>query len=101
MNIHIFFWVFFVIFWGYYSGTGKTLFPSALAQELQCPMIHLRLTDVVKGTFGTGEQAVRNAFIEAKSSAPSIVFIDEFQVTYCIYFTTFFWYLLVISQFPK
>jgi SpoVK/Ycf46/Vps4 family AAA+-type ATPase len=60
-------------------GTGKTMLPGAIATNLKCPMVNIRLCDVVKGTIGTGEQAVREVFAEARRTAPSIVFIDEFQ----------------------
>ena len=59
---------------------GKTLFPSVLAKELNCHFINLKLTDVVRGNIGAGEQAIFGAFQEARQQAPSVVFIDEFQV---------------------
>ena len=62
--------------------TGKTLFPSVLAKELNCHFINLKLTDVVRGNIGAGEQAIFSAFQEARQQAPSVVFIDEFQVRF-------------------
>ena len=61
-------------------GTGKTMLPGALANALKCSFINIRLNNVVKGTIGEGERAVRAAFAEARKTAPSIIFIDEFQV---------------------
>lgn len=61
-------------------GTGKSLFPSVLASELGCHLVNIRLNDVIKGSIGSGERALRETFAEAKKSAPSILFIDEFQV---------------------
>lgn len=63
-------------------GTGKTFLPGAVAAVLKSPLIVLRLSDVVRGTIGTGEQAVRDVFAEAKRRAPSIIFIDEFQAIF-------------------
>lgn len=64
-------------------GTGKSLFPSVLASELGCHLVNIRLSDVVKGSIGSGERALRESFTEAKKTAPSIIFIDEFQVIFC------------------
>jgi ATP-dependent 26S proteasome regulatory subunit len=40
----------------------------------------LKITDVVRGTIGTGEAMLKNMFQQAKQAAPSVIFIDEFQV---------------------
>ena len=60
-------------------GTGKTLLAKVCAQELECSFVNIRIPDIVRGHIGTGEQKLRDLFIEAKLSAPCIVFIDEFQ----------------------
>ena len=66
-------------------GTGKSLFPSVLASELGCHLVNIRLSDVVKGSIGSGERSLRETFAEAKKTAPSIIFIDEFQVNLLIH----------------
>jgi ATP-dependent 26S proteasome regulatory subunit len=63
-------------------GTGKTLLPGVCAKSLCCPILNLRLTDVVRGEIGTGERAVVDLFNSAKRSAPCIIFIDEFQAVF-------------------
>jgi SpoVK/Ycf46/Vps4 family AAA+-type ATPase len=60
-------------------GTGKTMLPGVISTALKYPLISIRLCDVVKGTIGSGERAVRELFREARRMAPSIIFIDEFQ----------------------
>jgi SpoVK/Ycf46/Vps4 family AAA+-type ATPase len=42
----------------------------------------MRLSEVVRGEVGTSERRVRGLFQEAKQTAPSIVFIDEFQAIF-------------------
>lgn len=64
------------------TGTGKTLLPRALSEELGCALVVMRLSEVVRGEVGTSERRVRGLFQEAKQAAPSIVFIDEFQALF-------------------
>ena len=47
-------------------GTGKTLLPRVLAAELACALLHMRLSDVVRGEVGSGERRVADTFREAK-----------------------------------
>jgi SpoVK/Ycf46/Vps4 family AAA+-type ATPase len=63
-------------------GTGKTLLPRALAAELQCALVTVRLSDVVRGEVGSSERRLREVFQEARAAAPSVVFIDEFQAMF-------------------
>ena len=63
-------------------GTGKTMFPRVIAQELGCPLISMQISDVIKAEIGAGEKAVMNTFAEARKSAPCIIFIDEFQAIF-------------------
>lgn len=65
-----------------YVGTGKTLLPRVLAEELGCSLVDVRISDVVRGEVGTSERRVAQLFQEAKSSAPCVVFIDEFQALF-------------------
>ena len=39
----------------------------------------LKLSDILRGHIGVGEQRIRAIFAEAKANAPSVLFIDEFQ----------------------
>ncbi len=61
-------------------GTGKTSFARALAREAG---VHFTATSYSQwqahreGHLGHVTQAIRNAFAEAQSNAPSILFIDE------------------------
>ena len=63
-------------------GTGKTLLPAACAAALRCPLLELKLTDVVRSEIGAGEKELTAAFGRAKLAAPCIVFIDEFQAIF-------------------
>eukprot|EP00602_Paraphysomonas_sp_CaronLab_P007209 CAMPEP_0185034844 /NCGR_PEP_ID=MMETSP1103-20130426/25084_1 /TAXON_ID=36769 /ORGANISM="Paraphysomonas bandaiensis, Strain Caron Lab Isolate" /LENGTH=532 /DNA_ID=CAMNT_0027571655 /DNA_START=404 /DNA_END=2002 /DNA_ORIENTATION=+ len=63
-------------------GTGKSWMGAAMAKDLQCPLVNLRLSDILSGSVGVAEQRVREAFAEAKTLAPCIVFIDEFQALF-------------------
>ena len=56
------------------------MLPGVLAAELGCALVTIRLADAIRGTIGDGEKAVRAAFSQAKKLAPSVIFIDEFQV---------------------
>lgn len=64
------------------KGTGKTLLPRALSEELGCSLVNLRISDVVRGEIGTSEKRVVQLFQEAKRCAPSVLFIDEFQALF-------------------
>ena len=63
-------------------GTGKTLLPAACAAALRCPLLELKLTDMVRAEIGAGEKELTAAFGRAKLTAPCIVFIDEFQAIF-------------------
>lgn len=63
-------------------GTGKTMLPRELASQRGCSIVNISLTDAVRGEIGSGERRVRELFAEAKRSAPSIIFIDEFQAVF-------------------
>lgn len=58
------------------------MLPRELASQRGCSIVNIRLTDAVRGEIGTGERRVRELFAEAKRSAPSIIFIDEFQAVF-------------------
>ena len=56
-------------------GSGKTYLARALAAESKVHVESINGADCVGGK--TGEERLRRAFIAAKNSAPSILFIDE------------------------
>ncbi|EHN12554.1 Cell division protein FtsH [Patulibacter medicamentivorans] len=58
-------------------GTGKTLLARAVAGEAEVPFFSLSASEFVEMFVGVGASRVRDLFAQAKSSAPSIVFIDE------------------------
>ena len=58
-------------------GTGKTLLAKAVAGEAKVPFFSLSGSDFVEMFVGVGASRVRDLFKTAKSTAPSIVFIDE------------------------
>ena len=58
-------------------GTGKTLLAKAVAGEAGVPFCSISGSDFVEMFVGVGASRVRDLFKEAKSQAPSIIFIDE------------------------
>jgi SpoVK/Ycf46/Vps4 family AAA+-type ATPase len=64
------------------SGTGKTLVPKAISTELRCTMLNMKLSEIIMGEIGSSEKAIIQIFSDAKRSAPSVIFIDEFQALF-------------------
>jgi cell division protease FtsH len=58
-------------------GTGKTLLARAVAGEAGAPFFSISGSDFVEMFVGVGASRVRDLFEQAKSAAPSIVFVDE------------------------
>ena len=58
-------------------GTGKTLLARAVAGEADRPFFSLSASEFVEAIVGVGASRVRDLFTQAKSAAPSIIFIDE------------------------
>ncbi len=60
-------------------GTGKTLLAKATAGEADISLIPLSGSEFVEMLVGVGASRIRDAFAVAKSIAPCIIFIDEFD----------------------
>lgn len=58
-------------------GTGKTLLAKAIAGEADCPFFSMSGSDFIEMFVGVGPSRVRDLFQQARTNAPSIVFIDE------------------------
>jgi len=58
-------------------GTGKTLLAKAVAGEANVPFYSMSGSDFVEIYGGVGSSRVRDLFKKARSTAPSIIFIDE------------------------
>jgi len=58
-------------------GTGKTLLARAVAGESNVPFYSISGSEFVEMFVGVGAARVRDLFTEAKTHAPSIIFIDE------------------------
>jgi cell division protease FtsH len=58
-------------------GTGKTLLARAVAGEADVPFFSMAASEFVEAIVGVGAARVRDLFVQAKESAPAIVFIDE------------------------
>jgi len=58
-------------------GTGKTLLARAVAGEANVPFFSMAASEFVEAIVGIGAARVRDLFVQAKESAPAIVFIDE------------------------
>jgi DNA polymerase III delta prime subunit len=59
------------------AGTGKTLFASELAREINMPFIQLRSENIYSKWLGESGQRMRSALDTADQMAPAIVFVDE------------------------
>ncbi|MCK4417332.1 MAG: AAA family ATPase, partial [Candidatus Latescibacteria bacterium] len=58
-------------------GIGKTLLARAVAGEAHVPFLSISGSDFVEMFVGVGASRVRDLFIQGKSNAPCIIFIDE------------------------
>lgn len=58
-------------------GTGKTLIAKAIANETNAKFYSIKGPEIMNKYYGQSEENLRNIFDEAKSNAPSIIFIDE------------------------
>lgn len=59
------------------SGVGKTLLARAVAGEAGVPFFNMAGSEFMELLVGVGASRVRDLFQTAKTSAPSIIFIDE------------------------
>jgi cell division protease FtsH len=58
-------------------GTGKTLLARSVAGEAGVPFYSITASEFVELFVGVGASRVRDLFAQAKTTAPSIVFVDE------------------------
>jgi cell division protease FtsH len=58
-------------------GTGKTLLARAVAGEAGVPFFSISGSEFVEMFVGVGASRVRDLFLNAKKSAPAIIFVDE------------------------
>ncbi len=58
-------------------GTGKTTIARVLASEAKCRFFSISPADINQMYVGESEKRVRELFVRARESAPSIIFIDE------------------------
>ncbi|KAI8469650.1 MAG: membrane AAA-metalloprotease [Monoraphidium minutum] len=58
-------------------GTGKTLLAKATAGEAGVPFLSISGSDFMEMFVGVGPARVRDLFAQARSQAPSMIFIDE------------------------
>jgi cell division protease FtsH len=59
------------------AGVGKTLLARAVAGEAGVPFFSMAGSEFMEMLVGVGASRVRDLFANAKTSAPSIIFIDE------------------------
>ncbi len=60
-------------------GCGKTFIAKALAEECGRNFYQIKASDVASPYQGVGTLSIANVFSQARSNAPSIVFIDEIE----------------------
>ncbi len=60
-------------------GTGKTLLAKAIANEAKANFISIKGPELISKWVGESERAIREIFKKAKQSAPSVIFLDEFE----------------------
>ncbi|MFO0736155.1 MAG: AAA family ATPase [Labilithrix sp.] len=65
-----------MIFWGP-PGTGKTLFAKAMATALKAAIIVVSGPELKSKWVGESEENLRQVFLKARQSAPSIIVFDE------------------------
>ncbi len=58
-------------------GTGKTLLARAVAGEAEVPFYSISASEFIEMFVGVGASRVRDMFIKARETRPSIIFIDE------------------------
>jgi len=61
------------------AGTGKTLLARAVAGEAGVPFYSVAGSEFMEMLVGVGAARVRDLFLQAKKSAPAIIFIDEVE----------------------
>ena len=61
------------------AGTGKTLISRAVAGEAGVPFFSIAGSEFMEMLVGVGAARVRDMFVQAKKSAPAIIFIDEIE----------------------
>ena len=59
------------------AGVGKTLLARAVAGEAAVPFFSMAGSEFMEMLVGVGASRVRDLFAQAKTSSPSIIFIDE------------------------
>ena len=59
------------------AGVGKTLLARAVAGEAGVPFFSMAGSEFMEMLVGVGASRVRDLFVNAKASAPAIIFIDE------------------------
>lgn len=58
-------------------GTGKTLIAKAIASQADCSFYHIKANELITTYIGEGEKKISEVYVQARQTAPSIIFIDE------------------------
>ncbi|MBV7335585.1 AAA family ATPase [Chloroflexi bacterium TSY] len=60
-------------------GTGKTMLAAAASNELDATFFSVKVSDLLSKWFGESSQLISELYREASHSAPSVIFLEEFD----------------------
>lgn len=61
------------------TGTGKTMFAQAVANEINGAFFSIKASDIKSKWFGESEQHIKELFEEARKNEVAVIFFDEFE----------------------
>jgi len=65
------------------AGTGKSMIAEGVVTESKCSFYNISSSDIVSKYQGESAKLIRQLFLEARKSAPSVIFLDEIDSMLC------------------